>query len=371
MSEARTIERVAVPVGRGYEILIGPGLIGDAGRHLTAALRLRRAAVVSDATVAGHWLAPLQRSLQAAGIAHEAVVLPPGEATKSLPQLADLLDRLLALKLQRDEAVIALGGGVIGDLAGLAAALLRRGVPLVQVPTTLLAQVDSAVGGKTAVNTRHGKNLIGTFHQPDLVLSDTATLATLPRRELLAGYAEVVKYGLLGDAAFFDWLERHGPAVLALEPEAVARAIAASCRHKARIVAADEREQGERALLNLGHTFAHALEAELGYDDRLLHGEAVGIGLALAFDLSRRMGLCPGQDAERVRRHLAAVGLRLRLAEAGLGGVPGERLLAHMAQDKKVRGGRLTFVLARGIGQAFVTQEVDPREVLRTLEEAA
>jgi 3-dehydroquinate synthase len=359
--------RVPVPVGTGYDILIGPGLLARAGAELAARNRAR-CVVVTDATVAARWLAPLQAGLDAAGVRHAAVTLPPGEATKSMAELGRLLDRLLDLKLQRDEALVALGGGVIGDLAGFAAAILRRGVPLVQVPTTLLAQVDSAVGGKTAVNSPHGKNLIGAFKQPELVLADTDTLATLPRRELLAGYAEIVKYGLIDDPELFAWLERAGQSVLALEPEAVARAVAESCRHKARVVAADEQEHGERALLNLGHTFAHALEAELGYDGRLLHGEAVGFGLLLAFDLSARLGLAPAADAERIAAHLASTGLRLRLSDIDLGDVPAERLLAHMGQDKKVRGGRLTFILARGIGRAFITQEVPAEAVLATLE---
>jgi 3-dehydroquinate synthase len=358
---------VPVPIGAGYDILIGPGLLACAGAEL-AARGLQRAVVVTDETVAGLWLAALRQGLNAAGVRHEAVVLPPGEATKSMAELGRLLDRLLQLKLQRDEAVVALGGGVIGDLAGFAAAVLRRGVPLVQVPTTLLAQVDSAVGGKTAVNSPYGKNLIGAFKQPELVLADTGTLASLPRRELLAGYAEVVKYGLIGDPDLFAWLERAGQSVLALQPDALARAIAESCRHKAKVVAADEQEHGERALLNLGHTFAHALEAELGYDGRLLHGEAVGFGLLLAFDLSVRLGLAPAADVDRVERHLASTGLRLRLADIELGDVRAERLLAHMGQDKKVRGGRLTFILARGIGRAFITQDAPAEAVLATLE---
>ncbi|MEQ9640122.1 MAG: 3-dehydroquinate synthase [Alphaproteobacteria bacterium] len=361
--------RVPVPIGAGYDILIGPGLLARAGAEL-AARGLKRVAVVTDETVAGRWLGPLLAGLDAGGIAHAEIALPPGEATKSMTQLGALLDRLIELKVQRDEAVLALGGGVIGDLAGLAAALLRRGVALVQVPTTLLAQVDSAVGGKTAVNAGQGKNLIGAFKQPALVLADTDTLATLPRRELLAGYAEVVKYGLIDDPELFAWLERAGQSVLALEPDALSRAIAESCRRKAEVVAADETEQGMRALLNLGHTFAHALEAELGYDGRLLHGEAVGAGLAMAFDLSVRLGLAPAESAERVRHHLASTGLRLKLSEMELGDVPAERLLAHMGQDKKVRGGRLTFICARGIGQAFITQEVPAEAVLATLEAA-
>ena len=285
--------RVPVALGeRSYEILIGSGLLSRAGELVGSHLARPFVAIVTDETVANLHLDALQRGLAAGGIASEAIPLPPGEATKSMTRLAEVVERLLALKVERDDLVVALGGGVIGDLAGFAAAVLRRGVGYVQVPTTLLAQVDSSVGGKTGVNSTQGKNLIGAFHQPRLVLADTTALDTLPRRDLLAGYGEVVKYGLLGDEAFFGWLERHGPALAAGDAAARAAAVRRCCEMKAEIVARDETERGDRALLNLGHTFGHALEAATGYSDRLLHGEGVALGCVLAFDLSARLGLC-------------------------------------------------------------------------------
>ncbi len=354
--------------GREYDILIGPGLIAAAGRHLGPHLARPFAAVVTDETVAGIRLEGLREGLAAEGIRSEAVVLPPGEGSKSMAELERLLARLLDMRVERDDLILALGGGVIGDLAGFAAAVLRRGVDFVQVPTTLLAQVDSSVGGKTGVNMPQGKNLVGAFHQPRLVLADIEALETLPRREFLAGYAEVVKYGLLGDAGFFGWLEENGPLMLTGHREARAEAVRRSCRMKAEIVRRDEREHGDRALLNLGHTFAHALEAATGYSQRLLHGEAVGIGLVLAFETSARMGLCAQEEPGRVAAHLSAMGMKHRLAD-----VPGELpdaegLLALMAQDKKVRQGRLAFVLARGIGEAYVEREADLGVVRGVLE---
>lgn len=357
---------------RSYPILIGPGLIAEAGRHVAAAVPDRPLLVLTDTTVAGLHLDPLMRSLAESGAkAADPVIVPPGEATKDMARLAEVMDALLACGLERRSVLVALGGGVIGDLGGFAAAIALRGIDFVQVPTTLLAQVDSSVGGKTGVNSRHGKNLIGAFHQPRLVLADTGALDTLPRRELLAGYAEVAKYGLLGDAAFFAWLEAHGQAVIAGDAAARIRAIRTSCRAKADIVARDERESGPRELLNLGHTFGHALEAEAGYGDALLHGEAVAIGMVMAFDLSVRLGLCPAQDLDRVRAHLAAVGLptsagHLRRAVPD-GDWTAERLLAHMAKDKKVKDGRPTFVLAGGIGQALPTRPVEAAAVLSVL----
>jgi 3-dehydroquinate synthase len=358
---------VAVPVAlgeRSYEVLVGPGLIGQAGARIVSALDARRVAIVTDAHVAALHLEPLKASLKQAGLSTVEIVLPPGEGTKSFAELERLLDRLLAAKIERRDVVLALGGGVIGDLAGFASAVLRRGCEFVQVPTTLLAQVDSSVGGKTGINTAHGKNLVGAFHQPRLVLADTAALDTLPARELRAGYAEVVKYGLIGDAPFFAWLEENGAAVLAGDPAPRARAVVTSVAAKAGVVSRDERETGERALLNLGHTFGHALEAATGFSDRLLHGEGVAIGLCLAFDLSAMLGLAPAEDAARVRRHVAAMGLPTRPREipgaAGLGNqLSPEALLDHMAQDKKVKAGRVTFILARGIGQAFITDRVE------------
>lgn len=370
VSLAPTRVDVRLPDG-GYEIVIGEGLLGGAARFLAERLPRRRAIVVSDETVARLHAPTLSRGLQAAGIATTLLTVPPGEGSKSFAEVERLVDALEALRVERSEPVLALGGGVVGDLAGFVAAVRRRGSPFVQLPTTLLAQVDSAVGGKTAINTRHGKNLVGAFHQPALVLSDVGTLASLPRREKLAGYAEMVKYGLLGNPAFFAWLERNGRAVLAGDSAALVHAVAQCCRDKAAIVARDEREMGERALLNLGHTFAHALEAEAGFGARLLHGEAVALGCVMAFELSARLGHCPTADVARVLGHFAAVGLPSRPAELGLPDFPPERLLQHMAQDKKVRDGRLTFILVRGIGQAFISRAVEAAEVAALLRSAA
>jgi 3-dehydroquinate synthase len=353
-----------VPVGlgaRAYEVRIGAGLLDEAGARIAPFQSRGRTAVVSDETVWGLHGARLTAALDRAGITALPVIVPPGEGTKSFEGLADVTDRLLALELDRGDIITAFGGGVVGDLAGFAAAIYKRGVDFVQIPTTLLAQVDSSVGGKTAIDTPRGKNLVGAFHQPRLVLADLDVLATLDAREMRAGYAEVIKYGLLGDRAFFEWLETKGEDVLAREP--AARAVARSVEMKAEIVAEDEREQGRRALLNLGHTFGHALESETGYGAALLHGEAVGAGMALAFRFSARLGHCSGQDAERAVRAIAAAGLPTRLDE-----VPGhpfnaDRLVAHMAQDKKAEGGRLTFILTRALGDAFTAKGVDARAV--------
>ena len=365
------IERLRVELdARGYDILIGHGLIGRAGGEILPLMRRKQAIVVTDEIVARHHLAALQESLSNAGIAHQSVVLPPGEGTKDLAHFGRLLDDILALGIERGTMLVALGGGVVGDIGGFAAATLLRGIDFVQIPTTLLAQVDSSVGGKTAINTAAGKNLVGAFYQPRLVLADTATLASLPRRELRAGYAEVVKYGLIRDPGFFDWLEANGDAVCDLEPAALTHAITASCRMKASIVAADEREAGDRELLNFGHTFGHALEAETGFSDRLLHGEAVALGMALAFDFAVRRGLASGQDAHRARRHLAESGLPTELAEIGLSGRDADRLLAHMGKDKKVRDGRITLILPRRIGDAYIARDV-PAEALREFLAAA
>ena len=365
------IERLRVDLdARGYDILVGPGLIARAGEEIRPLMRRRQAVVVTDETVARHHLAALEASLANAGIAHRTVALPPGEGTKDLAHFGRLVDEVLGLGIERGTMLVALGGGVIGDIAGFAAATLLRGIDFVQIPTTLLAQVDSSVGGKTAINTAAGKNLLGAFYQPRLVLADTATLATLPRRELRAGYAEIVKYGLIRDAGFFDWLEAHGEAVCDLEPAALTHAITVSCRMKAAIVASDERESGDRELLNFGHTFGHALEAETGFGDRLLHGEAVALGMALAFDFAVRLGFASGQHAHRARRHLAAAGLPTALGETGLSGRDAAPLLAHMGKDKKVRDGRITLILPRRIGDAFVTRDV-PAERLREFLAAA
>ncbi len=367
MSDAET---VTVALGeRAYEIVVGEGLLGRAGAAIAPLLARPEVVVVTDETVAGLHLDTLATGLDDAGIGHRAIVLPPGERTKDFAHLERLVDALLEARVERDDTIVAFGGGVVGDIAGFAASILRRGVGMVQVPTTLLAQVDSSVGGKTGINTPRGKNLVGSFHQPRLVLADIDLLDTLPSRELLAGYAEVVKYGLIDDPALFTWLERHGGELLAGDKALRRQAVAASCRAKARVVARDEREAGARALLNLGHTFGHALEAAAGYDGRLLHGEAVAVGMVMAFDLSVRLGLCPPGDADRVRRHLAAVGLPVaRTAVAG-GDADTGVLLEHMKQDKKARDGRPVFVLANGIGRAFLTRDVAPEAVRSLLEE--
>ena len=361
-------ETVRVALGaRSYDIRIGPGLIDQAGAMLQPLITVPRAIIVTDETVAALHLPRLAGSLDTAGIAHEDIVLPAGEATKSLDRLGEVLDRMLSAGIERSVTVIALGGGVIGDLGGFAASVALRGLPYVQIPTTLLAQVDSAVGGKTGINSPHGKNLIGSFYQPRLVIADVAALDSLPPRQRRAGYAEIVKYGALGDADFFDWLEANGADLLAGDVEKLSHAVKTSCEAKAAIVAADEREAGKRALLNLGHTFGHALEAETGYGDRLLHGEAVAIGMGLAFDLSVRLGLCPAADADRLRRHLSDVGLPVALPD---GDWSVDRLMAHMARDKKVTGGRIAFVLARGLGKAFVATDIDPAEAAAVLDAA-
>jgi len=364
-------ECVHVALGeRAYDVQIGPGLIDEAGARIAPLLARPRVAVLTDETVAGLHLEALRAGLAAAGIEMVSLALPPGEATKGWPQFTRAVEWLLEQRVERRDIVVALGGGVIGDLAGFAASVLRRGVRFVQIPTSLLAQVDSSVGGKTGINTAQGKNLVGAFHQPALVLADTAVLATLTPRDFLAGYGEVVKYGLLGDAEFFDWLEVEAPAMAGGDMGARVRAVTRSVQMKADIVVRDETEQGDRALLNLGHTFCHALEAATGYSDRLLHGEGVAIGCALAFELSSRLGLCSQEDPSRVRAHLRAMGMKVDLAD-----IPGDLpdaagLLGLMAQDKKVVDGQLRFILARGIGQAFVTSDVPGHAVRGLLEEA-
>jgi 3-dehydroquinate synthase len=367
-----TVDSLQVDLGeRSYPILIGSGLIAEAGVRFRPLLPQPRVVIISDTTVAGLYLQPLTASLEAAGIATAPVIVPPGEASKSFAELERLCDRLLSLRIERKTMLVALGGGVIGDLTGFAAGILLRGLDFIQVPTTLLAQVDSAVGGKTGINTAAGKNLVGLFHQPKLVLADVATLATLDPRERHAGYAEVVKYGLIDDPPFFVWLEQHGGQVLAGDTAAQRHAVMTSCAAKARIVAADEREAGQRALLNLGHTFGHALEAATGFGPALLHGEAVALGMVLAFDLSVRLGLCPAGDALRVRQHFASLGFTTGMRWLSfIHDATPDSLIEHMRGDKKVRDGRLTFVLARGIGQAFLTNEV-PVSAVRDLLAAA
>jgi 3-dehydroquinate synthase len=347
---------------RSYDIIIGRGRLGSLGKKIAALRPGAKAAIVSDEIVARHHLAATEAALAAAGIGTSSVTVPPGESSKSFAMLERVCEALIAARIERADVVVALGGGVIGDLAGLAAALVRRGLDYVQVPTTLLAQVDSSVGGKTAIDSTHGKNLIGAFHQPVLVLADTALLDTLPERQFRAGYAEVVKYGLLGDPGFFAWLEANWRELFA-GGAAREHAIAVSCRMKAAIVARDEREHGERALLNLGHTFGHALEAAAGFSDRLLHGEAIALGMTLAFAFSAKRGLLPRSEAERVERHLAAVGLPIHLSSVSGGPPDADRLMELIAQDKKVKRGRLTFILARGIGASFVAPNVDAAEV--------
>ncbi len=366
-------ERVPVDLGeRSYDIVVGSGLLARAGQELAPLLRRPQTIIITDANLAATpHLGVLEQSLEAAGIDHGRIVVPPGETTKSMGQLGELLERVLDQGVDRATTILALGGGVIGDLAGFAAAILLRGLDCVQVPTTLLAQVDSAIGGKTGINTRHGKNLVGAFHQPRLVLADTAVLASLPPRELRAGYAEVVKYGLIDRPEFFAWLEAHGHDVIAGDAAAQQYAVRESCRAKAAVVAADEREGGVRALLNLGHTFAHGLEVACGYGDELLHGEAVAVGMVLAFDLSVRLGLCPAADADRARAHLAAVGLPVTLGSIKATGFDLEALVVAMNYDKKVQAGRPRFVLTRGIGRAFAGAEVAPAELRALLEAAA
>lgn len=362
--------RVRVELGpRSYDIAIGEGLLAEAGERIAPHLPRPFCAVVTDENVARHHLEALQRALQSKSIRSVPIVLPPGEATKSFTALAGLCERLLGAGIERRDRIIAFGGGVIGDLAGFAAAILRRGVGFIQIPTTLLAQVDSSVGGKTGINSVHGKNLIGAFHQPELVIADTALLDTLPRRELAAGYAEVAKYGLLGDAGFFGWLERNAGALLAGDPQCRRHAIRTSCAAKARIVAADETETGVRALLNLGHTFGHALEAATGYSQRLLHGEGVAIGMCQAFRFSERLGLCAPGSALRAAGHLKSAGLPVHPRD-----IPGElpppgKLVEIMHQDKKAEGGKLAFILVRAVGEAFVARGIGEAEVLSFLEE--
>jgi len=370
MSAAETTE-IHVDLGaRSYKVRIGEGLIARAGAETVGLLRRARTWIVTEETVAALHLETLRDALSSEGISSEALILPPGEATKSWPHVIRTVEWLLDQRVERSDVVIAFGGGVIGDLVGFAAAILRRGVRFVQIPTSLLAQVDSSVGGKTGINTSHGKNLVGAFHQPTLVLADVAVLDTLTGRDFLAGYGEVVKYGLLGDAAFFEWLERNGPALAQGDRALRADAIARSVQMKADIVARDETEQGDRALLNLGHTFGHALEAATGYSDRLLHGEGVAIGCALAFELSARMSLCAQEDPSRVRAHLDDMKMKRDLSD-----IPGDLpdadgLLALMAQDKKVVDGRLRFILARGIGSAFVSSDVPGDMVRGVLQDA-
>ncbi len=360
---------VNVPLGeRAYDIIIGKGLLEGAGERLKTMFARRRFGIVTDSEVAKLQLPRLIASLDRAGLSHATITVPNGEASKSFARLGEVVEAILAAKLERGDLVIALGGGVIGDLAGFAAAIARRGMDFVQMPTSLLAQVDSSVGGKTGINSPHGKNLIGAFHQPKLVLADLSALDTLPPRQFAAGYAETVKYGLIDDEAFYFWLEQHQSEIFAGGP-ARAEAIARACVAKTRFVLADEKETGVRALLNLGHTFGHALEAATGFSDRLLHGEGVAIGMALAHGFSARLGLAPSQDTGRIVAHLKTAGLPTRLADIP-GDLPGtDVLMQAIAQDKKVVRGALTFILTHGIGKAFIENNVDAAAVAAFLDE--
>jgi 3-dehydroquinate synthase len=362
-------ENVRVSLGaRSYDVVVGPGALGELAPRLAALVKRPRAFVLTDTTVGGLHLPALERAAALAGISLITRAVAPGEATKSFAQLGEVLDWLLRAGAERSDVLIAFGGGVIGDLGGLAASLMKRGMGFVQVPTTLLAQVDSSVGGKTAINAAAGKNLIGAFYQPRFVIADTALLATLPKRDLAAGYAEIVKYGLINDAAFFDWLATTGGDVLALKPAATAHAVAVSCRAKAAIVAQDETETGVRQLLNLGHTFAHALEAANGFGPELVHGEAVAMGCALAFRFSAELGLAAQVDAARVSALLAAAGLPVRFADLAGGPYEPGALTELMQADKKARAGRVPLILARGIGKAFVHPDADLGRVAQFLE---
>lgn len=371
-AHAAKADTVPVSLGdRSYDVRIGSGLLQAAAGHIQPLLKRPFVLIVTDATVAALHLEPLTRALNDADIKTLPIVLPAGEATKSFAHLEDLLSQLIDAGVERTDMIVALGGGVIGDLAGFAAAILRRGVDFIQIPTTLLAQVDSSVGGKTAIDMAQGKNLVGAFHQPRLVLADIDVLATLDKRELRAGYAEVVKYGLIDDPEFFAWLETNGAQLLDGDTDTRIQAVRRSIAAKARVVAADEREGGQRALLNLGHTFGHALETAAGYSGDLLHGEAVAAGMGIAFDVSVHLGFCPADDAERAKAHLRASGLpagitdleksnRLKVPDA-------DDLIRLMGQDKKVSGGKITFILARGIGQSFIASDIDMEKVAQVL----
>jgi len=363
------IETLHVPMGeRSYDIFIGDGAISHAGSLIKDILKAPRAIIVTDENIAPSWLEPLKTSLNYAGIKTREIILPPGEHTKSVTHLEQLLDNLLENNIDRKTTLIALGGGVIGDLTGFAAAVVMRGVDFVQVPTTLLSQVDSSVGGKTGIDTRFGKNLIGAFHQPRAVITDTSTLDTLPMRERLCGYAEVIKYGVINDRGFYDWLIENGQKVLDGNPAARREAVRRSCANKAEIVTADEREQGLRALLNLGHTFGHALEAQIGFEDKLKHGEAVAIGMMMALELSVRLAMASEIDRDRLRDHLKTVGLPVDLKGLAGGNWTADALLDHMGRDKKTQDGKLTFILARAIGNSFVANDVDHDAVKGVLE---
>jgi 3-dehydroquinate synthase len=365
-----TTETIRVALaGRSYDILIGPGVLATTGAAISQAAGKRRLVIVSDANVAALHMDRLLEAVSGHASRIDTVIVEPGESAKDIARFPALLERILDLGIDRRTLIVAFGGGVVGDLAGFAAASLLRGLDFVQIPTTLLAQIDSSVGGKTGVNTRQGKNLVGAFHQPALVLADLDLLATLPRRELLAGYGEMVKYGLIADRSFFERLEETAASLLDLDPAALTDAVATCCRMKAAIVAEDEREAGRRALLNLGHTFGHALEAETGFGATLLHGEAVALGMVLAADLSVRLGRLDRNDAGRIASHLASTGLPTTLAAIGLGPQSADRLIAHMAHDKKTMDGNLTFVVLDAIGHAAIQPGIAPDMVRAVLAE--
>ena len=372
MSSEQTL--LSLDLGRrSYDIHVGNGLLTMAGELISPLMRHPRTIVITDKNVEKYCLSPLESSLNAAGIDHQSIVMDAGEQTKDYAHAEDLTGRLLDARVERSTMLIALGGGVVGDLVGFSAAITLRGLDFVQIPTTLLSQVDSSVGGKTGINMPQGKNLIGAFHQPRLVLADIGALETLSPREIRSGYAEVVKYGLINDAEFFAWLDSNGQQVIAGKDEdgadARQHAVVTSCKAKAAIVSEDETEQGARALLNLGHTFGHSLEAKTGYGDALLHGEAIAIGMVMAFDLSVRMGICPAEDRDRVRNHLENAGLPVNLHGLIENDWSAEELIDLMGQDKKVTAGKLTFVLARGIGNSFITDEVEMTDVVAVLED--
>lgn len=351
---------------RSYEILIGENLLDSAAEHILPFLKRKKTVIITDENVAIHQLSRLEKSLKKSDIRFDTIILPAGETTKSFKQFQNLLEQLIKMRLERSDTIIAFGGGVIGDLVGFAASVYLRGINFIQIPTSLLAQVDSSVGGKTGINSRHGKNLIGAFHQPQLVIIDVTSLETLERRHVIAGYAEIVKYGLINDSGFFGWLEQNGDALIAGNHSARIEAIRKSCAAKAAIVSADEKEAGVRALLNLGHTFGHALEAENGYRDNLYHGEAVAMGCVLAFQLSHKMGLCPKKDVEKVEAHFK----NFMVKDISQYSFNIDHLLHNMRGDKKMIDGKLKFVLVRGIGHAFLSDAVDMNDVKAILGDA-
>lgn len=357
-------QTVRVDLGeRSYDIVIGLDLISRAGELIAPLLHRKKVAIVTDKNVAGHHLDALHTSLDENTIAHDTIIVSPGEGSKSFATLESVCDQLLRAKIERADVVLALGGGIVGDLTGFAASVLRRGISFIQIPTTLLAQVDSSVGGKTGINTKQGKNLIGAFHQPRQVIADITALDTLPARDFLSGFAEVIKYGLIDDPDFFTWLDAHGSTIMAGDYDARIKAVTKSCKAKARIVAMDEKESGVRALLNLGHTFGHALEAETGFSDRLLHGEGVAIGMMLAHRFSTKLGLCSAEDTAQVEKTFSTLGLPTSLAHIRNSRPSSDVLVDHMFQDKKVADGKLTLILTKGIGKAFIAKDVDPAAI--------